>query len=159
MHSLHAYMHDFNKRKIDPIYDKELTSFIIQKQPKWILKLGLSDDLFILQTVPYTFVIILKMFFQKLSFIVKIVFVTLCSVRKMDVSLLCFKTFFGALYIQATTCALDVHLHKVFLIIWSNDLLNGVYECYGSLITNKLWSYLVLQTGTTYKHDELCTTQ
>lgn len=31
MHSLHAYMHDFNKRKIDPIYDKELTSFIIQK--------------------------------------------------------------------------------------------------------------------------------
>lgn len=159
MHSLHAYMHDFNKRMIDPIYDKELTSFIIQKQPKWILKLGLSDDLFILQTVPYTFVIILKMFFQKLSFIVKIVFVTLCSVRKMDVSLLCFKTFFGALYIQATTCALDVHLHKVFLIIWSNDLLNGVYECYGSSITNKLWSYLVLQTGTTYKHDELCTTQ
>lgn len=75
----------------------------------------------------HTFVIILKMFFQKLSFIVKIVFVTLCSVRKMDVSLLCFKTFFGALYIQATTCALDVHLHKVFLIIWSNDLLNGVY--------------------------------
>lgn len=31
MHSLHAYMHDFNKRMIDPIYDKELTSFIIQK--------------------------------------------------------------------------------------------------------------------------------
>lgn len=59
----------------------------------------------------HTFVIILKMFFQKLSFIVKIVFVTLCSVRKMDVSLLCFKTFFGALYIQAITCALDVHLH------------------------------------------------
>lgn len=76
----------------------------------------------------------------------------------MDVSLLCFKTFFGALYKQATTCALDVHLHKVFLVIWSNDLLNGVYECYGSSITNKLWSYLVLQTGTTYKHDELCTT-
>lgn len=31
MHSLHAYMHDFNKRMIDPIYDKDLTSFIIQK--------------------------------------------------------------------------------------------------------------------------------
>lgn len=106
----------------------------------------------------HTSVIILKMLFQKLSFIIKIVFVTLCSVRKMDVSLLCFKTFFGALYKQATTCPLDVHLHKVFLVIWSNDLLNGVYECYGSSITNKLWSYLVLQTGTTYKHDELCTT-
>lgn len=119
--------------------------------------MGLSDDLFILQTVPY-FCYYIENVFSKVKFYSKIVFVTLCSVRKMDVSLLCFKTFFGALYIQATTCALDVHLHKVFLIIWSNDLLNGVYECYGSLITNKLWSYFVLQTGTTYKHDELCTT-
>lgn len=96
----------------------------------------------------HTSVIILKMLFQKLSFIIKIVFVTLCSVRKMDVSLLCFKTFFGALYIQATTCALDVHLHKVFLIIWSNDLLNGVYECYVHRLPincGHTWCYRLVQ--------------
>lgn len=48
MYFFYVYMYDFNKRMIDFIYDKEFILFIIQKQLKWIFKLGFFDDLFIL---------------------------------------------------------------------------------------------------------------
>lgn len=104
MHSLHAYMHDFNKRKIHPLYMIKNSHHLSFRNSQNGFSNWVSLMIYLFCKQYHTSVIIFKMLFHKLSFIVKIVFVTLCSVRKMDVSLLCFKTFFGALYTSHYMC-------------------------------------------------------